>query len=206
MSGVGGEAARKSIHVLLSLGAAAIAWRLPALTAATVLAAAAALALTIEVLRLASPGFGALFHRRLAPMLRAGEARGVTGATTLAIGYTLAAAAFPGRAAVAGILFTGVGDAVAAVVGKRWGRHRYPGGKSLEGSAAFFAVAFGIAWAAMVAGGPDGAAALGPAAVAGRAALAAGVVMAVEALTLRVDDNLYLPLVGAAVFRVITGF
>ena len=65
------------------------------------------------------------------------------------------------------------GDAVAAVTGKRWGRHRYPGGKSVEGSAAFFAVAFGIAWAAMVAGGPDGAAALGPAAVAGRAALAA---------------------------------
>lgn len=191
MTAPAGEAARKGIHVLASLAAAAVVWWLPATPAAAVLAAATALALGIEVLRLSSRRFAAAFHARLGPMLRGRETGALTGATTLALGYTLAAAALPGRAALAGILFTGVADAVAAVVGRRWGRHRYPGGKSLEGSAAFLAVAAGIAWGL---GAPF--------------PLALGVAVALtllESLTLPVDDNLYLPLVGAGLFRAIAG-
>ncbi|HUE76376.1 MAG TPA: hypothetical protein VMM83_00415 [Longimicrobiales bacterium] len=191
MTGRRGAAARKSIHVLLSLGVAALVWWLPVTTAAVILAAATALALVIEAARRASGRFDRAFHARLGPMLRPAESRRLTGATTLALGYTLTVVLLPGLPALAGILFAGVADAVAAVVGRRWGRHRYAGGKSVEGSLAFLAVAAAIA------------AGLGAGLVA--AVGVAVVVTIIEALTLRIDDNLYLPLAGAVVFSILAG-
>ena len=191
MTGVGGEAARKSVHVLLSLVVAGLLWRLPHLTAAALIAGATALALAVEALRLGSPSFGRAFAARLGPLLRTRETTGLTGATTLALGYTVAAVAVPGVPALAGVLFTGIGDAVAAVVGRRWGRHRYPGGKSVEGSLTFLAVAFGLCLLLGASAGP--------------AALIAVALTLLEAPSLRVDDNLYLPVVGAAIFGVIAG-
>lgn len=191
MTGSRGEVARKSLHVVLSLGAAAVVWRLPETAAAIVLAAATALALAVETARHASGRFAEAFRTRLEPMLRPSETRRITGATTLALGYTLAAVALPGRAALAGILFAGIADAVAAVVGRTWGRHRYPGGKSIEGSLAFLAVAGAVGWT------------LGLAPL--QALLVALIMTAIEAFTLRLDDNFYLPLAGAVVFRMVAG-
>lgn len=191
MTGRRGEAARKTIHVLLSLGVAALVWRLPATTAGVVLAGATAVALGVETARRASGRFDDAFRARFGDMLRPAEARRITGATTLALGYTLAVVILPGRGALAGVLLAGVADAVAAVVGRRWGRNRYPGGKSVEGSLCFLVVAAAIGWGL----------GLGPIAV-----VALAVIMTIiEAPTLRVDDNLYLPLVGAVVFRAVAG-
>lgn len=178
------EALRKTVHVLLSLVAAAVVWWLPPLHAAILLAAATGVALSIELARRTSGRFGAAFHRYLGPLLRSRETRRLTGATTLSLGYTLPAVLFPGVPTLAGILVAGVADAAAAVVGKTVGRVRYPGGKSVEGSAAFLAVVLplalvapGLSWAVAVA--------------------LALVLTALEALTLPVDDNLYLPLATA---------
>lgn len=191
MTGRRGEAARKTIHILLSLGVAALVWWLPATAASVILAAATALALVIEAARRASGRFDSAFHARFGTMLRPAESRRLTGATTLALGYTLTVVLLPGLPALAGILLAGVADAVAAVVGRRWGRHRFAGGKSVEGSLAFLAVA------AAIAGG------LGAGLVA--AVGVAVVVTIIEALTLRIDDNLYLPLAGAVVFSILAG-
>jgi dolichol kinase len=153
-----------------------------------VLAGATALALAVELARRTSSALAARFLALLGPLLRTGETGRLTGATSLAIGYTLAAVLLPGQPAVAGILFAGVGDAGAAVVGKRYGRVRYPGGKSLEGSLAFLALCFLIAM--LVTG-------LGP-----WASLAAAAALTLlEAPSLRADDNLYLPLAGAALVK-----
>ena len=185
MTTAGEEAVRKAIHVLLSLVAAAIVWRLPAVQAAAILAGATFLALAVELLRRTSASFGPTFRRRLAPLLRDSETTGLTGATTLSIGYTAAAALLPGTPALVGILVAGVADAVAAVVGKRFGRFRYPGGKSVVGSVTFLVVTFALLLAVL-----DGS----RAAV---AAVALGLAV-VEAFSFRIDDNLYLPLVTAA--------
>ena len=182
MTSGGREAARKLIHVAASLAAAAVVWRLEALPAAVILAVATTVALLVELGRWGAPRFGAVFQKRLGPLLRPGERGGLTGATTLSVGYTVAAVIFPGTPALAGILVTGVADAAAAVVGRRWGRHRIPGGKSLEGSAVLFIAALVVMLPL-----------LGPL----TALLVASAATVVEAPTLRVDDNLYLPMVVA---------
>lgn len=179
------EAVRKTIHLVASLGAAAVVLVLPPLLAATALAAATSVALTVEVARRVSEPFGRLFQRRLGWLLRDGEHRRLTGATTLAVGYTLPAVLFPGLPTVAAILVAGVADALAAVVGKRFGRHRYRGGKSMEGSMAFLAAVLAVFLPL-------------PGVGIGGAAAAALALTVVEAMTLRVDDNLYLPLAAAA--------
>lgn len=180
----GAEAGRKLIHVALSLVAAGVVWWLPARTAATILAGATCAALLVELARRASPRFSGWFHGTLGGMMRPRETVRLTGATTLSIGYTLAAVLLPGPPALVGILLTGVADAGAAIVGKRYGSIRYRGGKSVEGSLAFLVLATLILWSI-----PG----LGIAA----AVAAAVLVTLLEAPTFRVDDNLYLPLAAA---------
>lgn len=184
------ETSRKGIHILLSLVAAGVVWLLPPLEAAVVLATATLAALTVELARRTSRSFAASFENRLGPLLRPRERHRLTGATTLALGYTLAALLFAGTAALAGILVAGLADAVAAVVGKKYGRIRYPGGKSVEGSVAFFIVTFAVL------------ALLGDLE---RAALVALLLTGLEAPTLSISDNLFLPPVTAALVHVAYG-
>lgn len=186
------EAIRKAIHVGASLlAAAAVAW-LPPLHAAALLAGGTLVALGIEVARLTRSTFAQAFQRALGPLLRDGEATRLTGATTLVLGYTSAAVLFPGAPALIGILVAGIADAIAAVVGKRFGRTRYPGGKSLEGSAAFLAVVLPILLL------------LVPGLTLPVALILALALTVLEAPTLPLADNLYLPLAAAAAV-VLTG-
>jgi dolichol kinase len=177
------EAGRKALHVTLSLGAAAVVGWLDPMTAAVILAAATFVALAVELGRRLSGRLAGAF-RRLGPMLKNGEAAGLTGATTLSIGFTTAAVLFPGAPALAGILFTGLADPAAAVAGRRWGRIRYPGGKSVAGSGTFLMVVLALGLAL---GLPP------------RVVLVAGLLVTVaEAFSLPIDDNGYLPVLGAA--------
>lgn len=184
------EIVRKTIHVGASLIAAGVLLALGHPAGAVVLAGAALVALLIEVARQLSPTAAAAFGSAVGPLLRPAEHGRITGATTLALGCAIAAAAFPVTEAVAGILFAGLADAAAAVIGRRWGRVRYAGGKSLEGSGAFFGCVLLITMA--VAG--TGVAA---------AALVALVLTLIEAIRLPIDDNLYLPVAGAAVLAAV---
>lgn len=179
-----GVGARKAIHAGLSIVAAAVVVAAPAVTAATILAGATLVALSVEVARRVSSVAARAFDRRLGGMLKERERTRLTGATTLALGCTVAALMLPGTPALAGILFAGLADPAAALVGARYGRLRYPGGKSVAGSVTFLGTGFGLGLGL----GLDPAAAL----------LAAGMAAAAEAPSPPVDDNLYLPLAGAA--------
>lgn len=186
-----GGAVRKAIHVVVSLGAAVVVYALEPIAAAVVLAVATLVALNVELARRVSPGFAAAFRRWLGGMLKEREQIRLTGATTLAVGFTIAAVLFPGAPALGAILFVGLADPAAAIVGTRWGHRRYPGGKSAAGSFAFFVVVLALAVA------------LGS----GRwtAFLVAGTLTLVEAFSFRVDDNLYLPAAGAAALVLVGG-
>ncbi len=179
------EGARKLVHLTTATAAALLAWVLPTRQRQILFVAVAACALLLDLARLLRPGLRRHFERAFAPMLRGAEHRRISGATTLALGFMAAVVLFPRAAAVAGLLFAGLGDAASALVGRSHGRHRFPWGKSLEGSLAFLAVAFVIAW---------GVPGLAPA-----AALVVALALALlEAAPLPFDDNLLLPVVGAA--------
>lgn len=186
------EAARKAIHAAAGAGAAAVAWFAPPSTARAVLLAAALVALATDLLRLRVPAVHRRFDATLGHMLRPAEHHALTGATTLAVGAAIAALLFPGRIAAIGILYAALGDAAAAIVGRRFGRRTYRPGRTIEGTAAFFATALAIGWAA-----PD-------AGLLGAAAAAAAVTL-VEAAPLPADDNLLIPVAGAAVYRAVIG-
>ena len=95
-------------------------------------------------------------------------------------------------AAGLGLTVLGFADPAAASVGRRWGRVRFPNGRSLEGSLTFVAVGglAALAAALLVFGQPLAFAALlaGVACVAGALA---------ELVSGRVDDNLLIPLIAA---------
>jgi dolichol kinase len=182
------ELARKAIHVA-SVAVPVAVWLLPRAVAVPVLIAIAAVALLVEVARRHSRPVRYLFLRRTRTMLRPHERRGLAGATWMAIAYAAAAAVFPRPIAVAAMLFNALGDAAAAVAGRRWGRHRTRSGKSWEGFAAGAATNVAIV-VAVTRAAPELSL---PAALAG-----ALVAAAVEMAPLPLDDNLRVTLLGGA--------
>lgn len=129
------ELYRKSIHVA-SVGVPLLVWLLPRGAGVALLAAAVAVALAVELARARVRWARYHFLRRTRTLLRPHERRGLAGATYMAIAYLVALLLFPKPIAVAAMLYNGLGDAAAALVGKRWGRHRTSWGKSWEGAAA----------------------------------------------------------------------
>jgi dolichol kinase len=181
------ELARKAIHVS-SAALPLLVWLAPREAAIAVLAPLAAVAVAVDVTRLRWRPARYWMLRFVRPMLRHHERGRFTGATYMVVAYALAVAVFPKPVAVAAMLFNGLGDAAAALVGRRWGRHRTRWGKSWEGFAAGLAVNLAVALA--VARLDPGLAPL-PALV---GALAAA---ALEFLDLPVDDNQRVTLGGA---------
>lgn len=180
----GYEIARKLVHSASSITAAAIVLRAPRGIAITILLAALILALSIEGIRRLNPRVGGAFNRTFGGMLRPHERTRITGATTLATGFLAAAILTPPLFAAIGILMAGLGDAAGALVGRHFGKHRLPGGKSIEGSIACFVTAYIVA---TVIPGPTTVAALG----------AALVTTLAEAVRLPIDDNLFLPVASS---------
>ena len=182
------ELARKAFH-LASTAVPLLVWTTPRAVHVPVLAAIAVVALATEAARTWVRPVRYAFLRRTRVMLRPHERRGIAGATWMALAYAAAALLFPRPVAVAAMLFNALGDAAAAVAGRRWGRHRTPWGKSWEGFAAGLAV--NVMAAALVA---LHAPAL-PLAAALAGALAAA---AVELAPLPLDDNVRVTLAGGA--------
>jgi len=184
------ELLRKSIH-LATVGVPAMAWLLPRGSAIAILALGTAMALTVEWARAGSRLARYLFLTRTRRLLRGREARGLSGATFMAIGYLAVLVLYPLPVAVVAMLYLGLGDASAALIGKRIGRHATPWGKSWEGTAAGFSVNLAVGLAMI--GIPPGAALAG--------AIAAS---AAELLPVPPDDNLTVPVIGGGVLWIVT--
>ncbi|MDX1419128.1 MAG: phosphatidate cytidylyltransferase [Rubricoccaceae bacterium] len=123
----------------------------------------------------------------------------LNGATWMCVSAALCAALFPAPIAAAALAIQMVGDGAAAVVGRRYGRHRYPfSPKSLEGSAAFFLTGLltVLPLTALVAPGyaPLAPLQLGLGALAGTVA---------EALPFPINDNVRVPLLAGLVMALL---
>lgn len=111
-------------------------------------------------------------------------------------------------AMVAGVACVGLGDAAASLVGRRFGRNRWlwPGGKSLQGSAAFFAASFvGLVasaawlriggWRTTADASGSGGGGVGAVASVGNAAVCAALASMTEAVLTGGNDNVIVPVV-----------
>ncbi len=197
------ELKRKALHLgalvipagILVLGRTAAVW---------LLAPLAVFAVTCDVLRTRVPAVHRFINWVFAPIMRPEEQPPfggpvvINGATWMCVSGALCALLFPEPIAAAALAMLMVGDGAAAVVGRRFGRTRYPfSPKSVEGSAAFFVTAFAAAV-------PFG---LLPPEGVGLPVLALGAAVAalVEALPVPINDNVRVPLVAGAVMMLAAG-
>lgn len=183
------ELARKAFHVS-SASLPLLVWLAPRWLALAVLLPMAAVAVAVDWTRLRYRAPRYWFLRYTRRMLRHHERRRFAGATYMAVAYAAALVLFPKPIAVMAMLFNGFGDAAAALVGKRFGRHRTAWGKSWEGFAAGLTVnlAVGLAISSLAPAVPP------LAAVAGAIAAAT-----LEFLDLPIDDNVRVTLGGGGV-------
>ena len=145
------------------------------------------LALIVELMKWLFPTFGDFFFRIFKPLLRRHERKGaITGATYYLISAFLCILFFAKTLAIVCIFFMIFGDLAAALVGKKWGRTKLLGKKSLEGSAACFVVCTLVALVK-----------LNPVI----AIIGAFVATVVELMPFPIDDNLTVPLVSGAVMH-----
>ncbi|MDT0633106.1 SEC59/DGK1/VTE5 family protein [Rubrivirga sp. S365] len=187
------ELKRKAIHLgALVLPASILVLPRPLVLGA--LTALAVLAVALDVAQQKVPAVRRVLIDRAFGWMMRPEELGTGGRIVFngAVWMFLAAAAcawlFPPGVAAASLAMLMVGDGAAAVVGRRFGRTRWPGSpKSVEGSAAYALTAFAV----------GAAIAAWPPAELGLVACAVGAVVgaAVEALPIPVNDNVRVPLV-----------
>lgn len=152
----------------------------------TALTAAAAFGwFAFDSVRIRNENVNRLFARRFSFLMKKKETHALTGVSYMLGGTALALMLFSPLLAVTVLYFISLGDPAAAILGKKFGRHRLHNGRSLEGSLAMFAVCVliakwvgGFAWPLSLVG----------AAVAAAAELYSG----------PVDDNLTVPLISGA--------
>lgn len=181
-----GELLRKSIH-LSGLILPVIYLFLDKPTMLVLMGILTGFALAVELMKWLFPPFGEFFFQIFASLLRTHERKGaITGATYYLISAFLCIFLFAKTLAIVCIFFMILGDMAAALVGKKWGRTKLLGSKSLEGSAACFIVCVAIALVQ-----------LNPII----AIIGAFVATIVELIPVPIDDNLTVPLVSGAVMH-----
>lgn len=126
-------------------------------------------------------------------MLRVRELRGVSGFTYLVSGTFICVLFFDRPVALAAIFFFIVGDGLAALVGRVWGRTPLMAQKTLEGSLACFCSNLLVGLA--IPGLPPVVALIG-----------AAVSTLVELIPVPVDDNFSVPVVSGLVMHLALGY
>jgi dolichol kinase len=190
-----GEIARKTIH-LCSLSIPIVYTMIPKSTALVLLVPLTFLFGLTDVARLAWPSFRHHYHRWFGWLMRAHEKsehqRRLNGATYVLLSAVIGIIVFPKVIFITSFSILIVSDTIAALIGRRFGRHRFIA-KSLEGTGAFFVSAvFVIFLTPKIQYLP---------AEYAIAILAALVGAAVEAMSIAIDDNLSIPFsIGAVMW------
>lgn len=149
---------------------------------------------TMETTRRASARVNLRLMRLFGPVAHPHETHRINSATWYTSALLGLALVAPFEACAVGVVVLGLGDPVAALVGRRFGRTKLLHGRSLEGSLAFVLVGFLGALATLLLAYP--AIALPTAAMMAGAGAVAGAVA--ELLSHRLDDNLTVPWSAAA--------
>ncbi len=176
---------RRVFHAFVGL---VVAWGLWALQPTRSIAVAAVGSITLalwvgDLTRLRFPQLNRLFFRTFRVLASPREASGIASSTWYLTGVLVVVGLFPLSTAILAIVVLALADPAANYIGRRWGRRRMGTG-TLEGALGFTAVASLI---------------LIPAAPPLAALTAATAAAFAEILPWKLDDNLVIPVVVAAV-------
>lgn len=190
MHAVRAEWARKAVH-LATIGIPLAVyffdqkyWRWPLLGLAV-------LVLLVDLARLGDPRFGIFFRQLIGPFMRKHENKELMGSTFLTLACVLSAWIFPRDIAVAVMGYLILGDGLAGLVGKSWGRIGVGFGKTLEGTLA--GLIANLVVGALVFRSLDS------------TLLGACVASGVELLPVPLDDNFAIPIITGVVLRLSIG-
>ena len=142
---------------------------------------------TIDVWRLAEPRLRSFAHSLLGALMRPEEKSDLLGSTCLLIASVLTVFVFSKPVAVAALCLLVGGDTAAALVGKRFGRIRIFGRKTLEGTLAFVGAGLALNFAVSL---------LAPELTPLMVITGAVVGALVEAVPFPIDDNFAIPIVS----------
>lgn len=193
------EARRKAIHLgflvlPLQLLLEVLPWPRTRSELRVLFVALTAAAIAIDVLRIQEKRVRRFFRQFFGQLIREHEKWTLLGSTYLLLAALIAVEVFPKPIAAAALGFTVLGDAMGALVGKAWGRHKVFN-KSLEGG--FACLVSCLAWGALVSlvGGLPWSVTI------------AGAVMAtlVEMLPIPLDDNLGITLASGYTMKLLVG-
>lgn len=147
------EARRKAIHLSfivlpLELLFAWLPWPRTHKEFRLLFVALTAGAIALDVLRIHEQRVRTFFREFFGGMIREHEQMSLLGSSYLLLAALISVEVFPQPIAAAALGFTVLGDAMGALVGKAWGRHKVFN-KSYEGALGCFAAC--LVWAAVVA-------------------------------------------------------
>ncbi len=181
------ELVRKAIH-LCSLSIPVIYSFISRSTALTILIPLTAAFIAVDLSRYSIPAVSRWFYRWFGWLLRRHEQengrRRLNGASNVLIAATLSILIFPKLIAINAFAILIISDTTSALIGRRFGKHRFLG-KSLEGSLAFFVSAMVVVLVAPKVQCLPAEYAIG--------AVAAAIGAVVEAASIHIDDNLSIP-------------
>jgi dolichol kinase len=187
---ISAELVRKGIHLfalVIPVGYSLVSFPV----AMFVISISAAVSIIIDVSRFNNWRFWHLLSSLLTPIIRDHEIKGgFTGASYILTTSAVTIALFPKAIAIASITYIIIGDTAAALVGRKWGRHRLIGKKTFEGSSACLVSLIAVSF--LIPGLPT------EVAVAG--ALAATLA---EAFSGKIDDNLTVPVISGLVMLLV---
>ncbi len=196
-----GELARKAIH-LSSLSIPIVYSFISTSTALMLLVPLTLVFGLADIARLLSPGFRRRYHDWFGWLLRAHEKneeeKRLNGATYVLLSATIGILLFPKVIIITAFAILIVSDSVAALVGRKFGRHPFMK-KSFEGTLAFFVSAVAVVCLAPKVSYIPAEYTIGIA-----AALVGAIV---EALPIALDDNLSIPFsIGAVMWMMYSVF
>ena len=185
---------RKFFHLFGGLGLLSLYWLLGRRNALIGYGLIALMVLAFEITRFKVYAFQRFIQAWFGSFIRENEGNKLTGMIPYVLGVGLTLFLYPVGIASAAIVFLACGDVMATTVGEHFGKTKIVGGKSLEGTLAFFAAAVGsgvllsltalpLPFGLMLAG--------------------AAVATAVEVLPLPLNDNLTIPVISGGVMELI---
>jgi len=138
------ELQRKSLHVAMIIVPVWV-YLMPHTTALLGLILATFATVAIDLLRLSDHRLRRFFLRLFRSVIRPHEEEHLLGSTHYMIAALLSVVVFDHEIAIAALAFLVLGDAAAAIVGRRFGTPMF-WGKSPQGSSACFAVCLLVGW------------------------------------------------------------